>query len=105
MPRLLPLNEDNLAKLTEMNANNEVEAKKRKGEPPANPKASKKRKQKEYTSVPKTVKGVQNMIESWGYEDPDGASRCALAGVARGTLKVLNDLSPKKIFFRLRFRP
>jgi hypothetical protein len=49
--------------------------------------ASKKKKQ-EYTSVPKTLQGVKDMVQAWGYEGPDSASKCALAGLARGVLQV-----------------
>eukprot|EP00960_Hanusia_phi_P077253 768670-Hanusia_phi.AAC.6 len=52
----------------------------------SNPRASKK--QKVYTSVPKSRKGVIAMIQSWGYENPENASLCAIAGLARGSLQV-----------------
>lgn len=38
--------------------------------------------------MPKTGKGVVAMLQSWGYESPEEASKCAIAGIARGTLKV-----------------
>ena len=46
------------------------------------------KKQKTITSVPKTLPAVKELIKSWGFEDPDCASMCAMAGMAKGNLKV-----------------
>ncbi|EKX53520.1 hypothetical protein GUITHDRAFT_101220 [Guillardia theta CCMP2712] len=46
------------------------------------------KKQKVYTSVPRTRKGVIAMIQSWGYENVEEASKCAIGGLARGALKI-----------------